>query len=445
MRSIRIRRAPPDRFPEGGSYVAWTRFVVAVLAVGMLALGVGLSQAIPARGSGVTVDMLAVANGQPGYEVLIANFERVYPNITIDATFAPNVSVLEQVENTELAAGNAPDILPAYPGCGTPISTCVLAKNGYLEPMVKVPWAKRSLPLVMSLDKYGQGLFGFLPQITPYAIFTNDALFSRLGLTTPRTFSQLLDVCEKAKSAGTTAVIFGGATATNVEYLLTELAVSNVYGSDKQWAKQLRAGTVSFDGTPGWHQALQQFIDMNNAGCFEPGASGTTDVGAEALYAQGQGLMYAGLTNMIGVINADNPQFSFTVRPFPAGSGPNQTTTYLHLSLAPGINAHSSAQNQAAAQTFINFVARPAQTSLFGQIEGGLTQYELLKEEIPRYVSSFATIIHNHQYVTDPTQTWWNSNVVLALEQDGMGLLTGQTTIDSVLSAMDAAWKLGPS
>jgi hypothetical protein len=33
----------------------------------------------------------------------------------------------------------------------------------------------------------------------------------------------------------------------------------------------------------------------------------------------------------------------------------------------------------------------------------------------------------------------------VALNQDGLGLITGQTTIDGVLNAMDAAWKQGPS
>ena len=74
-----------------------------------------------------------------------------------------------------------------------------------------------------------------------------------------------------------------------------------------------------------------------------------------------------------------------------------------------------------------------------------MTQYELLKRQIPDYVSSFAAVIEQHEYVNDPTQSWWNPNVLLALQQDGIGLITGQNTIDSVLQAMDAAWRQGPS
>jgi raffinose/stachyose/melibiose transport system substrate-binding protein len=418
---------------------------ITVLSCVVFALAISAGSARPAHRSGqITLSMQAVANGEPGYKVLIANFERTHPDISINVSYAVNVPVLQQLETTELAAGNAPDILATYPGCGTPISTCRLAKAGYLAPMIDAPWTKRSLPTVISLSKYGQGLFAFVPQISLYAFLTNDGLFARLGLKVPQTFPQLLDLCRKAKAAGTAAVVFGGATSTNVQYLIMELAMATVYG-DKGWAKGLRAGKASFAGTPGWQQALQEFIDMNTAGCFQAGTTGTSDVAAEALFAQGRGLMYAGLTNMIGVIVADGPQFTFTVHPFPAGSDPAQTTSYLHLSIAPAVNAQSSSQNQAAAQTFINFIARPKQNALFAQIEGGMTQYQILKGLIPDSMSSFASMFRDRAYITDPTQTWWNPAVVLALQQNGIGLITGQSAIDDVLTAMDNAWDQGPS
>jgi raffinose/stachyose/melibiose transport system substrate-binding protein len=202
---------------------------------------------------------------------------------------------------------------------------------------------------------------------------------------------------------------------------------------------------VSFDGTSGWHQALQEFIDMNNAGCFQPGAAGTSSASSVPQFAQGQGLMMTGVTSLKGTIDAANPQFTYTAHPFPSGTDPNQTTAYLHFNQSVSVNAHSSAQNQAAAQTFVDFVARPKQNALYAQIGGGVTQYEFLKGQIPAFMSSFAPVFNQHEYVTDPTQGWWNANVLLALQQDAIGLITGQETIDDVLNAMDAAWKQGPA
>ena len=163
------------------------------------------------------------------------------------------------------------------------------------------------------------------------------------------------------------------------------------------------------------------------------------------LFAQGRGLIIAGPTNLKGTIDGANPQFTYTAHPFPGGTGPNQTTNYLHLGLSVSVNAHSSAPNQAAAQDFVDFVARPKQNALFAQAVGGLTQYEFLKGQFPTWMSSLATPFNDREYVNDPTQSWWNPNVVLAFQQDAIGLITGQSTIDGILNAMDAAWKQGPA
>jgi hypothetical protein len=56
-----------------------------------------------------------------------------------------------------------------------------------------------------------------------------------------------------------------------------------------------------------------------------------------------------------------------------------------------------------------------------------------------------AAAIKGHQWVLNPGVTWWNPNVLVTLETDAIGLVTGQSTVDGILTAMDAAWKQGPS
>jgi raffinose/stachyose/melibiose transport system substrate-binding protein len=294
---------------------------------------------------------------------------------------------------------------------------------------------------VTSREKYGQGLFAFQPVVSPHGIFTNDVLFAKLGLEVPRTFSQLLVVCKKAQADGTVAMDLQGASPTTVAFTILGLATPLVFGHGTHWAAALKAGRVSFDGTAGWRQALQEFVDMNKAGCFEPGAAGT--FASDALFAQGQGLMTVGVSAHKGDIDAAGPQFSYTFHPFPATAAPGEPQTFLHLGPAVGVNAHSSAQNQAAAQTFVDFVARPAQDALYARLTGGLTQFEFLKGQIPAFMSDFATIFKDHEYVVDPDLG--NANVGAAFFNDGIGLITGQETPDSMLQAMDAAWKQGSS
>src|SRR5262249_52890546 len=110
-----------------------------------------------------------------------------------------------------------------------------------------------------------------------------------------------------------------------------------------------------------------------------------------------------------------------------------------------GINAHSPAANQAAARAFVDFVARPKQDALYAELTGGLTQYELLEDQLPQFMAPFEPVITGHRYVFAPQAAWWNPDTAQVLSQQGIGLITGQVSIDDVLSAMDAAWKKGPA
>src|SRR4051794_39047003 len=133
-------------------------------AVACLLLAAATGDARPERRNAtVTINLMANYVGLRGYQVLIDNFERAYPDIKINPTFAPTNDALYQLLRTELAGSNAPDVFVTYPGCGTPISVCVLAKAGHLAPMVNKRWAPRSVPIVTSLDKVGKGLYAFTP------------------------------------------------------------------------------------------------------------------------------------------------------------------------------------------------------------------------------------------------------------------------------------------
>jgi raffinose/stachyose/melibiose transport system substrate-binding protein len=434
----------------GASETAWkqgaeltrTRSIVAVLGAAVLALGIGASEARPVGSDQVTINMIWPSSDASTLPVLIANFERVYPSISVNVAYVC-LSGGGAFELTELAAGNGPDVICDFPGCGMEPALCDLAKAGNLAPLVDAPWVKRSLPLVTSLSKVGPVLYGFEKGPSPYGVFSNDALFKKLGLTVPRTFPELLSLCQKAKADGTVAFVLQGSSGVQTSWLISALAVSTVYAPNPRWTGQLKVGMTTFDGTPGWHQALQEFADMNQAGCFEPGVTGSAS-GATA-FAQGQGLLYGAVSGFKASVDAAQPRFAYSFHPFPGGTKPSQTTTFLNLSPELSVNARSSAQNQAAARTFIDFVARPKQDALFTQQSGSLTEYEWLKGQIPSFMSGFGPVIGGHEYVINPAETWWNPSVNNVLEQDGIGLLTGQLAIDDVLNAMDAAWKQGSS
>ena len=141
---------------------------------------------------------------------------------------------------------------------------------------------------------------------------------------------------------------------------------------------------------------------MNQAHCFQPGATGTSTAAAQTEFAQGQGLMFANYSSHKGAIDMADPGFDYSFRPLPGATSPDATGTFVHPGNALSVNAHAPAQNQAAAVTFINFLARPKQNALYAQLTGGLTQYEFLKQQIPSFMPGFATVFGKNEYVVDP-------------------------------------------
>jgi raffinose/stachyose/melibiose transport system substrate-binding protein len=420
------------------------RFAVGLLWGAALAFGVLIAPSAQARPADtITLTMIAHVNKKPAYDVLIPNFERDYPNIKIDITYVPSIGDAWALETVELGAGNAPDLLFTTPGSGSPNSVATLGKAGDLAPLLRKPWVRRSLTSITSADKYGHALLSFTPAVSTWGVFTNDDLFKRLGLTIPQTFPQLLELCQKAKAAGTVALLFPGATSGPLLWA-EDMAVTTVYGRDKTWARKLRSGSETFDGSQGWHQALQRLIDMSDAGCFQPGAAGATAASTVTQFAQGQALMLPTLTGTKGEIDEAGPQFRYSHHPFPAGTDPAENTMLVNPGDSVGINAHSSTADQAAAQTFIDFIARPEQAALYAQTTGFVTQYQFLKRQFPDFMSDDAPMLEQDRYVMNPAFFWWNPSVVLALEQNLVGLITGQRSIDDILNAMDVAWKQGP-
>jgi raffinose/stachyose/melibiose transport system substrate-binding protein len=409
------------------------------VALVVFALGVGASRARPAGSDQITIGALLHSSTKPAFDVLIPNFERYYPQITVVPSYAPGFVGLYQQEAIELAAGNAPPILETTAGCGAPDAICVLVKAGDLAQMIGVPWAKRQPRLLTSLEKHGAGLFAFTAGVSAFGMFTDDPLFARLGLKVPETFAQLLAVCQKAKVDGTIAVELDATNPTGLAYLVYALAATTVYRTDPHWNSELNAGKVTFVGSPGWHEALQKVVDMKNAGCFPP-------LGDTAPhFAQGQALMSAVTSGQKAILDAAKPQFPDDFHLFPAGDSLAATEVMIGSFNTFSVNAHSSPAQQAAAQTFINFLARPAQDALYAQIKGNLSPDELLRAEPPPFMSSLAAPLAAHDYRFQASTGWWNAGIQTALEEQALGLFTGQSTIDGILAAMDAAWKQGPS
>lgn len=377
--------------------------------------------------------MSFISQGGDQLAPLVADFEKANPNIKVNVQYLPQAT-LGQATVTALQAGNAPDVLYTNGGTGQLHSVFALGKAGYLADLGQRPWAKDVPAAAHDLYFDGAKLYGAPMGLSLVGVVYNTADFQQMGLQVPTTFSALVDMCARIKAAGKIPMTLAG----QAPGLYAQAPAANtVYSSDPGWNDARAAGKVTFAGTAGWQTALQEFEDLNNAGCFQPGAAGATIVNAIGMLANGQAVMFLGPSAALGSVMGMNPQFSAAMFPMP-GPTADSTRAITEYNDSFSVNAHSP--NQDAATKLVDFLAQPDEQRAYAKIEGEISVPDSVTGAVPDLYSAFRPLLQQKKVVTLPSLIWPNPAVGTAMTPDMQGLLTGQKSIPDVLTDLDNAW-----
>jgi raffinose/stachyose/melibiose transport system substrate-binding protein len=384
-------------------------------------------------GQQVTITLNFIAQGSDQLAPLVNDFEKANPNIKVNVQYLPQAT-LGQAEVTALQAGNAADILYTNGGSGQLLSVFPLEKGGYLVDLSQRSWVKDLPQPTHDLYWDSDKLYGLPMGLSLVGVVHNTALFQQLGLQIPTTFSEMVDLCGKIKAAGKTPMVLAG----QAPGLYAQApAASTVYSSNPNWNDDRAAGKVTFAGTPGWQTALQEFVDLNNAGCFQPGASGDTIIKAFQLLGGEQALMFLGPSAAIGGIMGSNPNFSAAMFPLP---GPTADSTRAVTEYNDSFSVNAKSPNIDAAMKLIDFLAQPDEQRAYAKIMGEISVPDSVTGNVPELYTSFAPLLQQKKSVTLPSLIWPNPAVGTALTPDMQGLITGQKTVPDVLTDLDNAW-----
>jgi raffinose/stachyose/melibiose transport system substrate-binding protein len=414
----------------------WTRASAVVLGLAAaLVLGVSAASAHPE--DNVSVSALLVNTHQPGYDVLIKNFNNVYKDITIGpVTYLPS-GTIRTLLLTELQSGSAPDLFFTNGGNAAPSAVWPLAKAGKLLDLSSGPWVKRLTGLVKPDLEYGGKIYALPVAAFLEGVAYNPAVFSQLKLKVPQTFGQLLQMCGTITKAGKIpfAQGFGELNGfSNWEAVLSTL----VYAKQANWNTLRDQHKVSFQTSATWRRALTMLIDMKNASCFSPGVAGTTVANAYSQLAKGDAAMSVLATVQTGALQAVVPTFQPGWFSFPFDSAKD---TRVVVNASGNLSVNAATKNPQQARTFINFLGRPKQASLFAKITGGVSDYDVKKCVLPATLKEFLPMCKAGKVIAAETGRWANQNLGLAYLNPSMqGLITGQKSVDDILKGLDYLW-----
>jgi raffinose/stachyose/melibiose transport system substrate-binding protein len=410
------------------------------LAVIILTLGASSASAKPR--ATVTLKLYQNAAYTNATTLLIGNFERVFPDIHIEATYLPSAT-LQPTLLTLLQAGTPPDMMYMSAGTSSAASIFTLAKAGRVIVLGARPWAKRLKPLAEATTYNGK-TYAWTAGVTPAAVWYNRDIFRQTGVAVPKTMAELLSACKKFSAAGKIPIAYGmgAGNLSQQSSMIVDRFGQYLFGPDPQWIKKRTAGTTTFASSPGARRALQSVLDMKDAGCFPPRAEGVSKVQLDAMVASGQAAMYMANAALIQSFVAANPNLPLGVFVLPADQA-NRTTLSYFISPNIGISSSAPAANRAAAIKFLDFLGRPKQTALFNRVANQVTFHDAAKGIVEPWAKPLVQYFQGKKPRTSGEEFGDTPNPgyrVTVAAPAFVGLFTGQMTVDQALKYLDDKW-----
>jgi raffinose/stachyose/melibiose transport system substrate-binding protein len=383
-----------------------------------------------------TLRILAPASGTgQGITKMAEKFKQERGDIDVQIQQVPSGENYAQAMLTQLQAGAASDILFTNSGWGAPESVMPLGEAGHLEDLSAQPWAADFPESRVPEDWLNGKLLGLPLSMTNIGLVYNQKLYDELGLTVPKTFDELLEVCKAADAKGKRAI---GVSGSSSFYFYQSVALSTVFAENPNWSQDRADGKVTFSDTPGWHEALERVEAMKQAYCFPLGVQAVVPPQLFADIAAGNVISAVGPTSLMGAVKGMAPDIDLRLTAFPGTSADD--------TLAMGIfndtlSVNANAENKEAALAFLEFLATPENMAEYSVIAGGTAPADVAAGVFPEALSDLSAFYTSDKVFSVPHHSWKAAEVRGTLIADGSAFFADTITIEKFLADLDAAWR----
>lgn len=368
-------------------------------------------------------------------------FAKAHSGVTFVPTQAPS-NTYQTLVRAQLDSGTAPDIMDVWGGKGNAMGVGQLAPKGYLADVSDQSYAK-SMPAVVAADMSVDGkLYGYAPYVLATGVAYNTDLAKKLGVRVPETFDDVLSMCKKVSAKGVIPITLGNQTGSTNELVPGQLANDIIYSQDPKWPTQVESGSQKFSGDSLWGRALKQGVEeykqMNDAGCFEKNSTGVSGTEAYQQVADGKALGTDIFANAIPGITADNPGIKLSMYSLPATNNANQTWVTGDIGLSTGVNAKSA--NMAASKAYVEFLATPAESAKEASANYGFPTSAAKSTKLNSTLTGLAKSYDAGRFALFPSAYYPNYNVKLTIVAQMEGLIAGSTTVDKAMAAIQTSY-----
>jgi raffinose/stachyose/melibiose transport system substrate-binding protein len=390
-------------------------------------------------GEQVTLTLKHITDNEPAFTRLIAEYKKVAPNVKIEASYAP-VDDLQTSLRAQLGGGNAPDLFVVWPGNGSAMSVAQLAPTGLLADISDQDWIQNVPENLRGLLGVDGKTYMYSSGVTPIGAIYNKRVFAEAGVSEPpKTWSELLETCEKVKAAGKTCIALGNQTPWITQLIPYAIAPSTAFKEDPNLAQDMLDGKKTFSNS-GWRTVFERYMELDRKGDFNKSPNGTTFEQQQAMVADGEAAMAIQVTSVAaGIVDAAKNKADISTFPFPAAE--NAADLKIPAGVSAGLGASANGKHLEEAKRFINWLAQPEQMAAYANENASIPLVGADTAEISEFAKPYASFLTEGKTVPFMDQQWPNAKVQPAHFAGIQELFAGKTDIDGLLAKLDEAYK----
>jgi raffinose/stachyose/melibiose transport system substrate-binding protein len=404
-----------------------------------LALLTGCSAVGGIGGDTADTELSVMANttDKTSMQSVVEAFHRAHPGIRVTVRYA-DTNTLQKELPRRLRAGDAPDIFTVWPGNGNPASVVALEREDFLQVLTLRRFGGRIPSGIRPVTDTDLGTYVVPVTFSAIGAIYSSETLETIGETAPRTYSDLLELCDTARRHGKVLFALGNATPWVTQLVDYALVATTVYSDDPDFDAQMEYGRRTF-ARSGWRQAMAKYLEMRDHGCFSSDPLHTTYEEAVEQVADGRAVGVVQVAGTLPDLRAAAPDMHFRMTALPATDDPEATRMPGAVSAAYGLNADTP--HRRAALTFIDFLGSERGQNLYNKSGATLPALPNDSSSVDPAVAEVARRQKEGTTVPFMDQRWPNSQVQQTHFAQVRALFEGTTDIDRALAAMDGAYR----
>jgi raffinose/stachyose/melibiose transport system substrate-binding protein len=352
-------------------------------------------------------------------------FKAKYPDVEMDFQNTPTENNQFNQKLTLLAnSGELPDIF--Y----NSMSVRTDAKYGYFADLTDFDVVKRLPDAYKNVNSAEGKVYAFAPDNWIASLYYNKAIFTKYGLSEPKTYADFLTLCKTLQAQGIKPISMASGELPDLIYLLHN---SEVLSKDMAFDDKINTGETKF--SDGYLGALNMWNnDMVKTGIISKDMAGMSDDQRFDEFTTGKAAMTISGPWALSTFRQKNPDLDFAIMPFPGTSGDLWTLGCPNV----GISISAKTSNMDAAKALLDFIGSDEGLALYQKITNNFIGVKGIEYELDPVLEPMRQYAESGKFAF-PVANWNNSSVIAQMVEKGMqGIVLGATTPDKLVQDVDA-------